>query len=130
MIENIPAGKYHGYLWKSDEIKPLVIKGDLEELSLDSSAIPFIVEGELFNLETKISYSIRFFDGEYHVKEFNTRDLSESNSTRRTYAPNFPKGEDVKGLNYVRIWKPEKDDLCCGFPVLRPAEMVFVGFNL
>lgn len=124
-MKKIEKSKYSGYLWKSDQKAPEVIFEEEREFILDDKQNPFIVEGFLCNDET--SYSIRYVDGKHLVSKFILSELPKE-FTPQIYTPNFKK-EGVSGLKFRQYWKPERDDLCEGMEVLKPAQFVFVGFN-
>lgn len=115
-----------GYIWMSDQSKPRVLKGEkLQETeTYSSSDNPFIVEAQ-FVIDNEKSCSIKCVDGVFIVNEYRLCDYE--NLQKKHYAAN--KMEGVKGLDFVLNWKEEKDELCNGFPVLQPAELVFTGFT-
>ena len=128
-ITNIPSGNYQGYIWESDKTAPNVINGYYGGLSLsDEPSNPFIVEGQLFNNEEKISYSISFVDGRYIVQKFDLKILPENDTKEETYLPGF---DNAPGdLHFLSIWREEADPLCEGMMVLVPCENVFVGYKV
>jgi len=122
-MKKIEKSKYSGYLWKSDQKAPEVIFEEEREFILDDKQNPFIVEGFLYNGKT--SYSIRYVDGKHLVSKFILSELPKE-FTPQTYIPCF---KGVEGLNFRQYWKPEPDPLCEGMEVLKPAQLVFVGFK-
>lgn len=122
-MEKIEKAKYSGYLWESDQKEPQVIIEEECEFSFDDNQNPFVVEGFLY--DGKTSYSIRYVDGRHIVNKFIIEELPKEYS-EQTYISKFKK---VSGLKFRQYWKPEPDDLCKGMEVLKPAQLVFVGFN-
>lgn len=122
-MEKIEKSKYSGYLWKSDQKAPEVIFEEEREFTLDDNQNPFIVEGFLY--DSKTSYSIRYVDGKHIVKKFILSELSKD-FTSQTYIPSF---KGVSGVKFRQYWKSEPDALCEGMEVLKPAQLVFVGFK-
>ena len=120
----IPAGKEcQGYVWMSDGDRPeLLIDGSFGGLTIRAGDIPFVVEAQA--VIDGVSIGIRHVDGRFIVTEYSVADLDRKSCT--TYAAHRLPG--ISGLSFVRIWKEEEDPLCCDFPVLMPAESVFVGF--
>lgn len=128
-VNNIKPGNYSGYLWRSNSSEPELIEGEFVE-SLDPNINPFIVEAQLFDHDTRLSYSVKYVDGEYLIYEH----LVESDDFNRTdvsrlvyYANSRIKGHER--LEFLQYWEEEEDDLCSGMKVLQPKAMVFVGFN-
>ena len=134
ILQDIPISiKYEGYLWWSNQEKPDVYV-DQELKSQDDKPIwpketnnPFVIEGNLWNKVDKISYLIRFIDGEYLVYEFKLKDSNPESITKLEYLPNrMPPA--VKKLLFNEVWIEQPDPLCNGFEVLKPAFIAFVGF--
>jgi CRISPR type III-associated protein (TIGR04423 family) len=123
-MERIEKSKYSGYIWKSDQKEPEVIIEKEPEFSFDDNQNPFVVEGFLF--DGKTSYSIRYVDGKHIVNDFPLAKMPKE-YTEQLFIPSFKKG--VTELKFRQYWKPEPDPLCEGMEVLKPAQLVFVGFN-
>ena len=126
IIDNIPAGRYQGYIWYSDQQKPQVLN-DVPFDGLELTAgNPFIIEGQLLDTEERLSYSIHFVDGAYLAYRYNLDDLPKD-SPVLTYVASFA---DAPGaLKFISVWREEADPLCEGMQVLTPAENVFAGFE-
>ena len=118
----IDKSKYMGYLWQSDKKSPEILPSS-GQLDTDAVSNPFVVEGQLVDSEKSIS--IKFVDGKYLVKEYLLVDYADVEPVE--YIPNRMEG--VKGILFKRAWKPVNDDLCEGWEVLQPAELVFVGLK-
>jgi CRISPR type III-associated protein (TIGR04423 family) len=118
---------YEGYLWWSDETSPRIYKGEIVT-EWPATNNPFIIEGQLFDKANRKSYSIRFVDGDYLIQCFDLNELESLDSIEKEYLPNRIEG--VHKLCFKEFWRPEKDDLCEGMEVLKPAEFVFIGFKL
>lgn len=130
MIE-IKGNKMEGYLWYSDQDTPLVYDGTEVSLELNDSDNPFVIEGQLYDTEKDISYSIKYVDGKYLKKEYpqdiKDKDQSDCEIIEKSYMSNRM---DDKVLHFMEIWRPsESEPLCEGMSVLQPAELVFVGFK-
>lgn len=129
MIKAIESGEeFEGYLWYSDKSIPRVIEGEFEGIELMDGENPFVIEGQLVNFHDRKSYSIKFVDGKYLLSSYElTQEESEGNSKEIwEYASN---GMDGKTLRFIQRWAPVPDVLCEGMDVLRPAELVFIGFK-
>ena len=127
-VSNIKPGNYVGYFWKSDEKKPQQVNGNFTE-DMNPSKNPFIVEAQLYDHDTMLSYSIKYVDGEYLILEhqvlstdFNRLDVE----IKDFYAHRI---DGHKKLQFLQYWKENGDSLCADMPVLQPVELVFVGFN-
>ena len=126
---DIPTNvNYNGYLWWSNAQEPNVFQNEMLPEWLIETDNPFIMEGNLADTQNQLSYAIRFFDGEYIVNRFDLKDLSSNEFIFKSYLPNrFPL--NIKNLCFKEFWKPEEDEFCDDMPVLKPAEVVFIGFN-
>lgn len=123
-VNNIKPGNYEGYIWRSNDQRPKPIEGDFkEDLTVKN---PFVIEGQLYDKAKRVSYSIKFVDGEYIIKEYRLDDLKDADYTEQTFYANR---RDDKRLLFYQYWKEEPDGLCEGMKVLQPAELVFVGFK-
>ncbi len=135
-INNIPPGIYDGYYWMSDSNKPEVFENcSLPSIltDLDASKNPFIIEAQLYNKADKKSYSLKYVDGRYILRNFDLASRGNGNIstndscfTRKQY---FANRMPEKKLIFRQYWEEKEDPLCEGMPVLQPAEMVFVGFE-
>lgn len=137
----IEKAKYEGYLWRSDQSAPEVYDGTQEfGLSLPDEDNPFIIEGNLWDAAQKRSIMIRYIDGRYHVRkvsveEWKLQEISDGDveakegqmaTTVKEYLAH--RIGDVGKLRFLQYWRAEKDKLCEGMLVLRPYQLVFVGF--
>lgn len=127
MQHTISKAKYEGYLWQSDQTAPRVLDGTVEEeLTFNDGENPFVVEGQLWDREHSCSVSIRYTDGQYYVKE-TVLLPAQMQEPVLTYMPH--RMPEIKGLNFLRLWKEEEDSLCENMPVLTLYDTVFVGFE-
>lgn len=115
----------NGYIWKSDSDKPEIITPEMT-IECNNGEIPFIIEGQLF--DGKISYSIKYVDGAYRVKEYqvNSEDFNQTDVELKEFQ-SHRMGDRI--LCFLEYWKPQEDELCLGMEVMQPAEFVFVGFK-
>jgi len=115
-----------GYIWWSDKAEPEIVQN--KSVVLKNEEIPFIIEGQLFDDKSKTSYSIKYVDGEYKLKPYVVadEDFNKSNVVLRKYQSHRMGG---KILQFLEYWKAEKDELCLDMEVLKPTEVVFVGFK-
>ena len=61
---------YDGYIWYSDKSEPEVFQSQDFEFDTDEIVNPFIIEGQLYDAQKRVSYSIKFVDGEYICKTY------------------------------------------------------------
>lgn len=115
-----------GYIWMSNTSEPRVFNNESLEQpeTYKSSANPFVIEAQLI-IGNEISLSIKQVDGIFIINKYQLSDFN--NATRKHFAAN--KMGRVKGLDFVLNWREETDNACMAFPVLMPAEFVFVGFT-
>ena len=121
--------KYEGYLWLSDANSPIVYRNEQMDKSLFEKSNPFIIEGQLYDWVSMISYSIKYVDGELKVYQYQVKpdDFNSIGIEEQTYIPNRMEG--ISGLKFLQYWRPKKDKLCEGMEVKQPCEFVFVGFE-
>lgn len=136
---HIPRGSYVGYIWLSDEAKPIIIpeqndRYDLEQDGLDFSSDqnPFVIEGLLFDASRNLSITIKYVDGGYIVNEYSVDRLASSDFKEVTYQSHRMDGRKLKFRQY---WEESEDEFCDdpqearGMKTLRPGKLVFVGFD-
>lgn len=125
---NIEKDIYQGYLWYSDSNTPTVIDGEFS-LQLSDTQIPYVVEGQLFNITKRESMSIKFVDGRYITAVYKVLD-DDFNSVDVDLCEYLPhRMPNISGLLFLKYWTPVTDELCCGMPTLVPSKKVFVGFK-
>ena len=125
-IEKIQDLAYDGYIWMSDQEKPKVCEN--EKVEWPTGANPFIVEGQLYNQEKGISYSIKFVDGKYIINEYEVKkaDLDNEHNEQIVYHSNKMDGRKLK---FLRYWEEKEDVNCMNMPVLTLTKTVFIGFT-
>ena len=118
---------YDGYIWYSDKSNPEIFQNQDFEFDADKIGNPFIIEGQLYDEQKKISYSIKFVDGKYICKKYEVEstDFNKKDVEIKTFHAN--RMDNLK-LQFLQYWKDENDELCEGMKVLQPAELVFIGF--
>lgn len=127
-METLKKARYEGYLWLSDSRQPKLYDGAKKtEIALDDAANPFVVEGNLWNEADGESIYIRYADGHHLVRRTNLSEIDMANATAKTYQAHRMKG--VGGLKFLQCWEAEPDGLCEGMAVMRPSQLVFVGFK-
>lgn len=127
-LAHIPnPASYDGYLWWSNADKPLVYKNESLPVWPEEGSNPFIIEGQLFDKQTRKSFSIRFIDGSYCIHCADLNEFKSIEYIEKEYLPNRMEG--ISKLCFREYWRPEEDDLCEGMEVLKPAELIFVGFK-
>lgn len=131
-LEEIPTNiNYEGYLWWSDQENPDVynskpiVSQTKKPIWPSPDTNPFIIEGNLWDNNSKTSYLIRFIDGQYLVYKFELN--GDEKLTPLEYLPN-PKLATTN-LLFKEVWTAQPDPLCNGFEVLKPAFIAFVGFK-
>lgn len=114
-----------GYIWWSDKAEPEIIQN--KSVVLKNEEIPFIIEGQLFDDKSKISYSIKYVDGQYILKDYIVAEKDyESPNVVKEYR-SYRMGEKI--LKFLEYWESQEDELCLGMKVLQPTKVVFVGFK-
>jgi CRISPR type III-associated protein (TIGR04423 family) len=121
----IPNLNYEGYIWFSDQTKPIVLnneKFDFNSIKLN----PFIVEGLLFNRESNISIHI-LHTGTYNISKYELDKISSKNILEEEYLPH--RIENIEKVCFKQIWEEKNDPNCEEFPVLTITALVFCGFK-
>lgn len=146
-MHTIEKAKYEGYLWWSDNKKPIVYYGkDVLSLQFDDNDNPFIIEGNLWDAESRISIYIRYVDGRHIIRRTcvtkdELRGINDSNldfndksyplvatTIKEFIAHRIP---SVKKLRFLQYWETSTDyeNMCEGMVALQPSKLVFIGFN-
>ena len=121
---------YDGYLWYSDQKTPEVFEQKAwDESMLDENVNPFVIEGQLYDSENLVSYSIKYVDGKYIIKKHQLKSTDFNNVD--IYILDFKAHRMGEGrvLQFLQYYREEEDSLCAGMKVLQPKEKVFVGFK-
>ncbi len=122
--------KYEGYLWMSNENAPRVYRNVKVDFSVFETQNPFVIEGNLYNKEYRISYSIKFASGRYFIQKHKVEvtDFSKPETiVKKEYLAN--RTEKPLIMKFLQYWKEENDSLCLDMPVLKFDKLVFVGFK-
>lgn len=129
----IDTKKYEGYLWYSDQNKPLLLPDtSINEIQLTDGDNPFVIEGLLWDQQNMTSISIRYIDGKYMIKEIKVKkdELDNNNSEHATYTEYIAhRLEGISKLKFIRYWEPQSDPECEGMDVLQQTNIAFVGFK-
>jgi CRISPR type III-associated protein (TIGR04423 family) len=128
-VTEIKKSNYQGYLWYSDKKTPESFSNKECGGELDAEKNPFIIEGQLYDSENRISYSIKYVDGEYFINEYKVKetDLIDKDNDQVSYKAHRM-GEGVV-LEFLQYFREVEDELCESMKVLQPAEKVFIGFK-
>lgn len=127
-VDKIKPGDYTGYFWESDSKEPEIVNGSFDQ-DLNPNKNPFIIEAQLYDRNTMLSYSIKYIDGEYLIMEHQVAPLDFNNKDIEIKDFYAHRMKDYKRLQFLQYWQEVEDDLCEGMKVLQPVELVFVGFN-
>lgn len=127
-MNNIPASKYEGYVWMSDATVPKVYLGEECDPLPSAKENPFVIEAQLYDPASRISYGIKHVDGEYIVTEVNLSEeaLKGCVYEEKTFLPHRMEG--ISALRFYQLWREEEDELCDNMKVLQPKELAFAGF--
>src|SRR5690606_11807360 len=117
---------YEGYYWYSDTDRPEMVLH--EKISPEIfSALPFIIEGNLYAEEPGFSIQIKNIDGAYRIYRTELSGLNPSQITGYEYlAHKLPGVSKIKMLKYWEETAP--DPLLENMKTLVPARQAFVGF--
>lgn len=126
-IKIIPSGTYQGYVWMSDKAEPEVYNDEvIEDIMLDERENPFIIEAQMYKVDNCVSYSVKYVDGEYVAIKYSELIDEELGMNR----PIVYFGNRIGcNLKFRQYWKAEDDQMCERMKVLKPGNLVFVGFE-
>ena len=122
-LADIPALRYEGYLWYSDNKSPLVIKGDFKSNLL--SELPFVVEGNLWAEKEKLSISIKHINGAYLISSFSLNNIDNLESKSKKFLSSIP---DFTQYKIYQHWESVENENCENMLVTKPLWFAFVGF--
>lgn len=121
---------YDGYLWYSDQKTPEVFEQKAwDESMLDENVNPFVIEGQLYDKDNLVSYSIKYVDGEYIIKKYQLKSTDFNNVDIDILDFKAHRMGEGRVLQFLQYYREEEDSLCAGMKVLQPKEKVFVGFK-
>jgi CRISPR type III-associated protein (TIGR04423 family) len=121
---------YDGYLWYSDQKTPEVFEQKAwDESMLDENVNPFVIEGQLYDSENLVSYSIKYVDGKYIIKKYQLKSTDFNNVDIDILDFKAHRMGEGRVLQFLQYYREEEDSLCEGMKVLQPKEKVFVGFK-
>jgi CRISPR type III-associated protein (TIGR04423 family) len=127
-METIKINKCEGYLWWSNQQKPEPYDGNALDMCFDETKNPFVIEGQLYDKEENMSYSIKYVDGQYLINKYKvgTHDFTNKDNESKSFLSNRMGG---RWLKFLRYWEEKKDENCMNMPVLTFTKNVFVGFK-
>ena len=135
-METIEINSCQGYLWRSDKDAPEVFTDEKVKREFDDTENPFVVEGQLYDTENSMSYSIRYVDGQYLVGRYKVEaaDLANKENEICRYLSNRM---DNRWLRFLQYWEvkvnDDKEEKNNGggkaMPVLELTKTVFIGFE-
>jgi CRISPR type III-associated protein (TIGR04423 family) len=121
---------YDGYLWYSDQKTPEVFEQKAwDESMLDENINPFVIEGQLYDSENLVSYSVKYVDGKHIIKKYQLKSTDFNNVDIDILDFKAHRMGEGRVLQFLQYYREEEDSLCEGMKVLQPAEKVFVGFK-
>ncbi len=124
-IPSLPAGNFEGYYWYSNADKPeLHLSGTIDAAIFTD--MPFVIEANFYDKDQQISVSVRNFDGQYHIVQYNLAQRANGVELEEVQY----EGHDLEDRNYLmqEAWQPVVDDLLAGMKALQPAWAAFAGF--
>ena len=99
------------------------------ESMLDENVNPFVIEGQLYDSENLVSYSIKYVDGKYIIKKYQLKSTDFNNVDIDILDFKAHRMGEGRVLQFLQYYREEEDSLCAGMKVLQPKEKVFVGFK-
>lgn len=119
---------FEGYYWYSDAEKP--IQTGFQPLK--AGEIPFVIEGFLFNEKSQLSISIKNFNGNYVINQFNLSQIQIDDGHRLSDKPKlYPAYSSklalVKKLKFKELEKKMTNE--DNFFYWKKVTNIFVGFE-
>lgn len=127
-MEPIKIKKCEGYLWWSDQQEPKIYDGAAFDICFDETKNPFVVEGQLYDKDENLSYSIKYVDGKYLISKYKVESSDRTNKDNelKSFLSNRMGN---RRLQFLRYWEEKEDENCMNMPVLTFTKNVFVGFK-
>jgi len=126
-FNKIDFKNYIGYYWFSDSENPVI--NNISKLEEDK--IPFVIEGYLYNEQSKHSISIKNFNGKYVITEFKISEFEkeDNNEYKLLDAIAYPayKLDNINKIIFRELQKKEMDE--SGFYFYKKVAQIFVGFE-
>lgn len=116
---------WRGYVCLSGSPNIREIDGGLEPFDGLNQDNNFIFESNIYSQKLKLSVSIRHLDRGWLITEIDhMQNPSGAILVEHEYISRIK-----KKMRFIEAWLPEKDELCEGMEVLKPAWMAFKGFK-
>lgn len=115
-----------GYLWYSDQRKPEIIAGPLD-LKSKLTGLPFVVEGMLYDDQSKISYRVLHLNGKNTIQKIDLSDLSGVEHDEQIYFTR--RVNSYERYRMIEAWKEQSS--LQGLPEFKsliPSWSAFKGF--
>jgi len=127
-METIKIKKCEGYLWWSDQQEPDIYDGAAFDICFDETKNPFVVEGQLYDKDENLSYSIKYVDVKYLISKYKVEasDRTNKDNELKSFLSNRMGN---RRLQFLRYWEEKEDENCMNMPVLTFIKNVFVGFK-
>ena len=142
-LSDIPSDiEYSGYVWISNDPKPIVIIDNTYDFSKKFDKA-YIIEAYLYSKEKNLSISVKHLDGKDLISQIdlNGLDISKENENiskhryiadaaiTNKYKEITDENKKVIYLDFIQYWDYEEDELCENLKVLKPTWVAFVGFE-
>lgn len=126
-LSNINNRTFEGYIWLSDQEKPILLRNETFDFSkYEEGANPFIVEALLYNNNNSVHIQ---HTGRYVVKEFDFKHLENKGAVFEDVKFLPHRLDSVNKVKFKQLWLPEEDADCENMPVLKMKALIFTGFD-
>jgi CRISPR type III-associated protein (TIGR04423 family) len=128
-IKQIPFNlPFEGYYWYSHKSKPTVLVNKAISEAIFTE-LPFIVEGNFYNDDEKISINIKNIDGRYLITRANLKGIDYEPQEYLAHRLELEDGTKISKIKLMHHWQEsEPDALLEGMTTLIPVWMAFTGF--
>ena len=118
---------FEGYLWFSDQSRPLVLRGEEVPGDIFNKILPFVIEGNLWSEERKLSIKIQNVDGQYLITSFDLNHSEEDfHLDEKKYLTHRLDG--IREYRVVEAWEEKQDEYMENMKTLVPSWTAFKGF--
>ena len=135
-LADIPDFQFTGYIWESDQTKPILLNNQTFDFS-NVKLNPFIIEAYLYAKAQNQSIAIKHIDGQYLITNIDLSEIDLNNIPKDSFIKHFylcdpaveKQNNEFKYMKFLEYFNHEIDELCANLKVLKPAWAAFIGFS-
>ena len=123
-INDIEGTSWQGYYWMSDAERPISVDGNFKPDIKNNFIVEALMHDKIKNESIYITHC-----GTYQITHYKldmVKDYIEPYD-EKSYLP--LRLENVKKINFVKVWLPQEDEHCEDMEVLTLKAIVFTGYK-